>query len=71
MPDSAITLPESTKNGIASSRNFAMPENRFVGITDILSPQQENEKRTEENKVYHACSASSPICFLAGSSFIA
>ena len=38
MPDSAMTFPESTKKGIASSRNFAMPENRFVGITDILSP---------------------------------
>ena len=38
MPDSAMTFPESTKNGMARSRNFAMPENRFVGITDILSP---------------------------------
>ena len=38
MPDSAMTFPESTKNGMARSRNFAMPENRLVGITDILSP---------------------------------
>ena len=38
IPDSAMTLPERTKNGMARRRNFAMPEKRFVGITDILSP---------------------------------
>ena len=33
--------------------------------------QQEDEKRPEENKVNHACSASSPPAFFAGSSFSA
>ena len=39
MPALAMMLPERTKNGIASSRNLAMPLYTLVGTTESLSPE--------------------------------
>ena len=39
MPALAMMLPESTKNGMASSRNLAMLLYTLVGTTDSLSPE--------------------------------